>query len=88
MANHPNRSRAKRPASNPSPDEVTKARIAAGLTQQQAAEIVYSGLRTWQQWEAEDRRMHPALFELFLLKTGQEKLIIDPQCSAANLTPK
>jgi len=27
------------------------------------------GWRTWQQWEAGDRRMHPALFELFLIKT-------------------
>jgi len=71
MTNHPNRSRAKSPASNPRPDEIIGMRINAGLTQQQAAEIVYSGLRTWQQWEAGDRRMHPAIWELFLLKTGQ-----------------
>ncbi len=51
-------------------------RINAALTQRQAAEIVHAGLRTWQQWEGGDRRMHPALFELFLLKTGQIKLTI------------
>jgi len=82
MANHANRSRAKRPASNPSPDEIVGMRINAALTQQQAADIVYSGLRTWQQWEAGDRRMNPAIFDYFLLKTGQKELIIDARCSA------
>lgn len=70
MANHPNRGRCN-PAANPNPDEIIGMRINAGLTQHQAADLVYSGLRTWQQWEAGDRRMHPGLFELFLLKTGQ-----------------
>lgn len=77
MANHPNRSRAKIPASNPHPDEIFGMRMNAGLTQPQAAEIVYSALRTWQHWESGDRRMHPAIFELFLLKTGQAELVID-----------
>ena len=70
MTNHPNRGRSN-PAANPNPDEIIGMRIKAKLTQQQAADLVYSGLRTWQQWEAGDRRMHPGLFELFLLKTGQ-----------------
>ncbi len=67
MNNHPNR----RPsaASNPIPDAIKAARAAAGLTQTAAARLIYSTLRTWQQWEAGDRRMHPALFELFLLKS-------------------
>lgn len=84
--NHPNRSWPKIQAGNPSTDEIIGARIRVGLTQQQAAEIVLSGLRTWQQWEAGDRRMHPALFALFLLKTGQEKLIVDPRCGARQST--
>lgn len=67
-------SRAQSPASNPAPEEIIGMRINAKLTQQQAADIVYSGLRTWQQWEAGDRRMHPGLRELFLIKTGQKKL--------------
>lgn len=46
----------------------------ARLTQAAAAAMIYAGTRTWQQWEAGDRRMHPGLFELFLLKTGQVKL--------------
>lgn len=53
---------------NPSPQEIKAARDAAGLSQTAAAELVHSGLRTWQQWEAGDRRMHPGLWELFQLK--------------------
>ena len=83
MTNHPNRSRAANPAKNPNPDDIVKIRNNAQLTQKQAADIVFSGLRTWQQWEAGDRRMHPALFDYFLLKTGQKKLEIDPGCEAA-----
>jgi len=56
------------PFSNPSPDEIKKAREAGGLSQTAAAKLVYSGLRTWQQWEAGDRKMHPGLWELFRIK--------------------
>ena len=52
----------------PDPAEVKAAREAAGLSQTAAAALVYSGLRTWQQWEAGVRRMHPGLWELFRLK--------------------
>ena len=68
--NHGNRSM-HRPRNNPSPEEVRAGRLAKGLTQSQAAEIVRGRLHTWQQWEAGDRSMHPGLWELFLLKTGQ-----------------
>lgn len=71
MTNHPNRSRAKIPASNPTPDQIIHCRTNSGLTQTQAAAVIYCGLRAWQQWEAGYRRMHPAFFELFLKKTGQ-----------------
>lgn len=70
MSNHPNRSRAAGPASNPMPDAVRAAREAAGLTQTEAALLVHGSLRTWQQWEAGDRRMHPGLWELFRLKAA------------------
>lgn len=73
MATHPNRG-PKGPFSNPTPEEVRAAREAAGLTQTQAAEVVRGTLRAWQGWEApagqaDARRMHPGLWELFLLKT-------------------
>jgi DNA-binding XRE family transcriptional regulator len=53
---------------------VRRARERAGLTQSEAAEKVHATLRAWQAYEDEGengRRMHPGLFELFLIKTGQ-----------------
>jgi len=64
MSNHPNRDRGGGPAANPAPEAIRAARQAAGLTQTQAAELVHAGLRSWQQWEAGDRRMHPAIWDL------------------------
>ena len=56
-------------SSSPTPDSIRTLREKAELTQTDAAALVHSGLRTWQQWEAGDRRMHPGLWELFRLKT-------------------
>lgn len=69
MATHPNRSK-KNPsaARNPKPDEIRAAREAAGLTQTEAAEVIYCTLRGWQEWEAGARRMHPAFWELWRIK--------------------
>lgn len=60
-------------ATSPEPDDIRAARTAVGLTQTEAGGVVHASLRTWQQWEAGDRKMHPGLFELFQLKTGREK---------------
>jgi len=54
---------------NPTPKEIKQARLNAGLTQTKAANLVHCGLRTWQQWEAGDRKMHAAMWELFNIKT-------------------
>lgn len=67
MASHPNRG-PKGPFSNPTAADVREARQSAGLTQTQAAELVRGTMRAWQEWEAGNRRMHPGLWELFLLK--------------------
>ncbi len=56
---------------SPTPVAIREARLAAGLTQTEAAQTVRASLRGWQQWEAGDRAMPPGLFELFMLKTGQ-----------------
>ncbi len=56
--------------SSPAPGQILAARKAAGHTQTQAALTVHASLRTWQQWEAGDRRMHPAFWELYRIKTG------------------
>lgn len=69
MSSHPNRSKKNPKAGrNPAPAEIIAARERAGLTQTAAAELVYSKLRTWQDWEAGIARMHPATWELFQLK--------------------
>lgn len=52
----------------PTPAQIRAAREQAGLTQTQAASIVYSAMRSWQDWEAGKRRMHPAIWALFQLK--------------------
>lgn len=67
MANHPNRGR-KDAASNPSPAAIKEAREKAGMTQTEAAAVIYCSLRAWQEWEAGTRRMHPAMWELWRLK--------------------
>lgn len=71
MTNHPNRGK-KVQGSNPMPEEVRAARETSSLTQTAAAVLVHTSLRAWQQWEAGDRRMHPAIWELFRIKTGKE----------------
>lgn len=69
MSNHPNRSKSNPSASrNPKPSDIRAARDAAKLTQTQAADLVHTTVRVWQQWEAGDRAMHPAFWELFRSK--------------------
>lgn len=52
----------------PTPDEIQAARSGAGLSQTAAAALIYSTLRTWQDWEAGKAAMHPGLWELFNIK--------------------
>lgn len=74
MSNHPNRGES--PAKNPTVLEIKEARGKSGLSQAAAAALVYRTTRNWEQWEQggeNGRRMDPAIFELFLIKTGQLK---------------
>lgn len=70
--NHPNRG-PQGPATTPDPAEIRAEREAASLTQTAAGALVHTTCRTWQQWEAGDRRMHPAFWELFRIKTKRNK---------------
>lgn len=73
MSTHPNRSKVtKGPAANPAPEEIKTARESVHLTQGQAAALIYRTARNWQQWEGGERRMDPALWELFLLKATHQ----------------
>lgn len=63
MSNHPNRSGGDH--ANPTPDEVREARLAAGLSQSQAATLIDGTMRAIQGYEAGERRMHAGLWRLF-----------------------
>jgi putative transcriptional regulator len=56
---------------SPSPEEIKAARKAAKITQAQAALLTHVTMRGWQYWEAGDRDMHPAIWELFLIKVKE-----------------
>lgn len=58
---------------SPTPAEIRAAREAAFLTQTQAAYLVHSKLRTWQDWEAGVARMHPGLWELLTIKLARAR---------------
>lgn len=53
---------------NPEPYLIKHTRNHYGLTQKQCADLVYSSLNAWTKWEAGARKMHPAFWELFLIK--------------------
>lgn len=55
----------------PTHEQVKAARLAANLTQAEAAALMHADLRTWQRWESGDRQMRASDWELFQLKTGQ-----------------
>jgi len=74
MGNHPNRSKSNPGAPRyPKPDEIREAREAAELTPDEAGEVVHSSAIFWQEWENGERPMHPAFWELFRIKTGQDE---------------
>lgn len=58
----------------PSPDAIRQARAVAGHSQSEAARVAYATLRSWQAWEAGERRMPRAMYVLYLLRTGQTTL--------------
>lgn len=67
--NHPNRSRRKdAPGRTPTPDEIREAREKAGLSPKAAAAVIYTSEHVWIMFERGERRMHPALWELFVRK--------------------
>ena len=53
------------------PENIKKARLKAGQTVAQAAEIVHVSRDAWHRWERGNRKMPLASFELYLFITGQ-----------------
>ena len=52
----------------PTPSDLKAFRIGADLTQTEAGALVGAALRTWQSWEAGDRKMPAPKWELFCMK--------------------
>lgn len=59
---------------NPTPDQIRAVRLAAGLSQPEAGELILASKRSWENWEQGRVNMHPGLFDYFLIKTGQKTL--------------
>jgi putative transcriptional regulator len=57
----------------PAPTEIRAARLAAGLTQTQAADLIGYSLRGWQQIESGQSPVQVAAWALFLLSVRQHK---------------
>ena len=53
---------------SPTAEQVRSSRQSAGLTQEQAAHVISSSRRAWQEWEAGRRNMPGAKWELFQRK--------------------
>lgn len=75
MVNHPNRSKFRHPAQRPAPAAIAAARRAAGLTQAEAADVIYATESAWKSWENNDRPMHAGLWELFKIKTRDREVL-------------
>lgn len=55
----------------PSANQIRDARSDAGLTQAEAAAMVYASDRAWRYWESGVNTMPASLWELFQLKVAQ-----------------
>lgn len=53
---------------NPSPADIKRKRLSAGLSRKDAAALIGVAYRTWQDWELGTAKMRSALWELFKLK--------------------
>lgn len=63
MSNHPNRGK-RTEASTPKPEEIREFRRVRDLSARDAGSLVYVTGRAWLMWEAGERPMHPAFWEL------------------------
>ena len=52
----------------PSPAEIKDLRLAAGLTQSEAAALCHVTLRSWQRYESGEHAIAPAVWELAKIK--------------------
>lgn len=58
----------------PTPEQIRERRQSVKWSQSKAAEALHTSIRSYQQWEAGERRMHAAFWELFFIKTAEVHL--------------
>lgn len=58
---------------SPTPETIKQTRLHYELSTEKAAALIYRTSRNWQQWEAGQRKMDVALWELFLYKAEKQK---------------
>jgi putative transcriptional regulator len=58
----------------PTPKLIKSARLALGYSQKEAAALVHVSPRAWQLWEAGQRKMPTASWELCMIKCGLHPL--------------
>jgi DNA-binding transcriptional regulator YiaG len=68
-ANRSRRTRATNLWANPTPDMIKDARERLGLTETEAAAVVFRNAASWRAWEAGERRMGPGDWVLFRVRT-------------------
>jgi len=69
VSNHPNRSKSRpNPCRSPAGEEISGLRRLVGLTQEASADLVCYSRRGWQLCESGERRMHPAAWQLYLIR--------------------
>ena len=59
---------------SPTPEQIRTARLSSGLSQNQAAELIKASPRSWENWEQGRVKMHPGLFDYFLIKTNKKNI--------------
>ena len=55
----------------PEPAQVRQSRLELGITQEQAARLVHIATRSWQKGEQGSQKIHPAVWELWCLRTHE-----------------
>lgn len=53
---------------SPTPKQIKSLRLKYGFTQTESADLIHCKRVTWQNWESNNRTMHPAFWELFKIK--------------------
>ncbi len=78
MTNHPRRSKTPDPRSiPPTPEAIRQWREECGLTQTEAAHLIWCTLSAWQRWEAGTRKMHPAFWEAVRARRIEREIELD-----------